>query len=152
VDTENELGRAKWLLMAGLLFLVSCFLVYDEVAYALSGREAQATVTKSYLSTSGRPSLRSSARLTVEYAFAEPGGGQRKGMSSLPADAVLPQSGTVAVRYTPGEDGRSRLAGHVNWWGITMFGVTLLALGVAGFRLWREAAEATRTDRPRSKR
>lgn len=68
MGTGTELGRARWLPSAGPPFLVSCFLVYDEVAYAVS--EAQATVTKGYPSTSrGRLALGGSARLTVEYGL-----------------------------------------------------------------------------------
>ena len=62
------------------------------------------------------------------------------------------EGGKVAIQYTAGADGSSRLAGHVNWVGLTLFALSLGAMGMFGFRLWREAAEATGDQKPRRKK
>jgi hypothetical protein len=67
------------------------------------------------------------------------------------ADWELPSNGTAPVQYTPGSDGRSRLSGHVNWFGIVFFALFLVVLGVFEYRLWREASEATKL-RPSKRR
>jgi hypothetical protein len=145
MDADNEIARAKWLLFSGLLFVVSCFICYDELVYVLKGRETQATVTKAYeVTRRGRFGLSRGTRLTVEYAFTEPDGTRRSDSDTVDPDWDLPSTGTVRVRYTPGASGRSRLAGHVNWGGIGIFVVSLGVMGYFGFRLWREAAEAMR--------
>jgi hypothetical protein len=137
VDQENELARAKWLLIAVLLFLVSGCISYGELDYALRGHDAEARVTKAYesRSTRGRTSL------TVEYEFTEPDGTRRKGMNSVPTDWPVPPDGTVVVRYTAGADGNSRLAGRVNWIGLTLFAISVGAVIVFIVRLLREAAD-----------
>jgi hypothetical protein len=143
MDTDNELARAKGLLFGGVLFLVSCFICYGELIYLVRGRQAQANVTKSYESTRrGRFGLSQGTMVTVEYAFAEPDGTRRTGSDTVRPDWPLPSNGTVPVQYTPGEDGRSRLSGHVNWFGPGFFAVSVGVLGFFGYRLWREASEA----------
>lgn len=144
MDSEQELAKAKWLLICGAIFLLSCFMCYDELAYLLWGREAQATVAKVYESRSRR----GPTRLTVEFTFSEPGGLHRKGMVTVPTDWSAPRSGTVPVEYTAGELGRARLAGQVNWTWIIVFAASVAAMGVFGYRLWREAND----DAPRKRR
>jgi hypothetical protein len=150
MDADKELGRAKWLLISAVLFLVSCFLCYSEIAYLLSGHVTQATVTKAYEVQRGRFGL--STRLTVEYTFTEPDGTPRTDSDTVGTDWELPSTGTIAVQYTPGVDGRSRLSGHVNWVGIAIFVVSVGVLGFFGYRLWREAYDATRPTKPGRKR
>jgi hypothetical protein len=150
VDTDSELARAKWLLFSGAFFLASCFICWGELAYLLRGRRTDATVTKAYeVTRRGRFGIGSSTALTVEYAFAEPDGTRRTGSDTVPPDWDLPPNGKAPVQYTPGEDGRSRLAGHVHWAGLAIFAVSVVVLGFFGYRLWREASEATRPARPR---
>jgi hypothetical protein len=57
----------------------------------------------------------------------------------------------ITVRYIPGPDGASRLSSQVNWIGLGIFALSIAALAFFGYRLWREAAEATR-DRPSGRR
>ena len=145
MDEEEELRKAKWLLGAGAFFLLSCFLVYDEFSYLMWGREVEATLVKAYESERrGRFGAGGSRRMEVDFTFTEPDGTQRKGTTTVETDWPVPANGKVAVEYTPGELGRSRLKGRVHWTGITIFIVALVAVGVAGFMLWREANEATR--------
>jgi hypothetical protein len=142
MDMDEEVGRAKWLLLSGVMFLVSCFICYAELRYLISGREVQATVTKvTEVTQRRRYGLGESKHLSIEYAFQEPNGTMRKGEDSVGLDSPLARGPTVPVQYTPGGDGRSRLVGHVHWVGIAVFVISVSILGVAGWRLWREASQ-----------
>ncbi|VTR99376.1 DUF3592 domain-containing protein [Tuwongella immobilis] len=143
-DADNELTRAKWLLGAVALFLVSSCLSWGEVAYLLWGRDAQATITKAFTSSAIRSRT---VRLTVEYEFTEPDGTRRGGTVDLSPDWPVPASGKVAVRYMPGENGRSRLSGHVHWLGLTLFGLSVGAMGIFAYQMHREANEPARGTR-----
>ena len=143
MDSENELKKAKWVLIVGALFLVSCFMCYDELAYQISGREATATVTKSYASQSRR-----GTRQTVEYAWSEPEGLSRKAMYTTSPDEAPVVGAKFPVRYTAGDTGRSRRVGAVPWVWIAIFFGSFAAVGVFGFMMWREANDA---DRPRTR-
>src|SRR5262245_4162561 len=139
---DEEFGRAKWLLICGAMFLFSCFVCYAELAYLISGHEVQAAVTKiTEVRQRRRYGLGESKRLNIEYSFQEPNGTMRKGEDSVGLDSPVARAPTVAVQYTPGADGRSRLVGQVNWIGIAVFVVSVSVLGVAGWRLWREASQ-----------
>ena len=65
MDADREMAKFKWLLIAGALFFVSCFMVYDEAAYLLNGQDAEAKVINTFISSGRRP------RLNVEDAFTE---------------------------------------------------------------------------------
>jgi len=137
VDHENELARAKWFLVGIVLFLLSGCMSYQELAYLINGRETQADITKVYESRG----CRGSTRLTVEYAFTEQDGKQRKAMDTVSTNWPVPPNGKVAVQYTPGEDGSSRLAGGVHWIWPAVFAFSLLCLLIIAVRLLREGAE-----------
>src|SRR5262245_31308328 len=140
MDTDREVARFKWLLVTGALFLVSCYFCYGELIYLLRGKEAYAKLTNAYEVQRGRFGQRT--MLTVEYAFTEPDGTRRSDSVTVSPDWEPADNGMVLIQYTPGSDGRSRLSGHVNWFGIIFCAVSLLALGFFGVRLWREASEA----------
>jgi hypothetical protein len=154
MDTDSEVAKAKWLLIGGLVFLVCCFICYDELVYLLRGNKTQANISEAYLVTrhSGPFGLRTRQVLTVEYNFKEADGTYRSDSDTVSANWNLPADGTVPVRYTPGKDGRSRLAGHVNWFGIVFFVLSLGAMCYFIFRVWRIASEATKPSKPARKR
>jgi hypothetical protein len=79
--------------------------------------------------------------MEIEFSFTEPGRNLRKGSDSVDVDSPLAHAESVTVQYTPGADGRSRLAGHVNWFGIAIFVGSISVVGVSGWRLWREATQ-----------
>jgi hypothetical protein len=144
MDEERELARAKWAMLVFVVFVISAWISYDELALFVNGRDAEADVTKAYLSHSRRGS-----RLTIEYAFTEPDGTRRKAMMTTSPDAPPPApNAKLAVRYTPGESGNVRLAGRVNWIAITIFGASLCAILFVIVKLVREAND----DAPRRKR
>jgi hypothetical protein len=86
----------------------------------------------------------------VEYTFTEPDGTSRRGLAIVGTDWAVPANGKVAVRYTPGKDGNSRLSGHVRWFGIILFSVGLLTILFFGVKLYREANEDTQPKRRKS--
>jgi hypothetical protein len=149
MDAENELARAKWVLMGGVVFVVSSIFSYRELDYALRGNKTQATVAKRYKIRTGR--YGTSEALRIEFNFVEPDGTKRQGYDTVGTDWQAPADGLIRIQYTAGENGRSRLAGRANWLPIIILLASLGLLGFFGFRLWREAAEATRP-RPRKRR
>jgi len=148
MDMDNEIARAKrllkWLFVCGAIFLMSCCVCYGEIVYLFSGRKIEATVTNVYETVKrGRFGQSTGTTVTVEYSFTQPDGLQRTGSDTVDPNWQFPETGTVLVQYTSGEEGRSRLAGKVNWLGISLFTASVVALGVFVFRIWREAREAT---------
>ena len=135
MSDEPDTHKLKIVLLAGGLFFISCFMCYDELAYQISGREGEATVTKSY--PTGRR-----GNTSVEYNWMEPDGTQRRAMYTTDPSNALQPGTKIPIRYTPGEDGRSRLLGNVPWVWITIFVASLVGIGVFGYLLWREGKEA----------
>ena len=153
MDSDHELARAKWLLLSAAIFLISGCISWDELVYWVSGRDIQADVVKAYQVTRrGRLGQSEVQRLTVDFAFTEPEGTRRTGTDTVARDWPLPGGGKVPVRYTAGANGSARLSGHVNWVGLVLFGFSLGSVGVFGFRLWREAVDATRDQKPKRRK
>jgi hypothetical protein len=139
----NDVRKARWLFTGLLAFLLGGCMSWEELMYLLRGRDTRATITKVFETHERRGTA-----LSVEYTFAEPGGGPRRGNHTVSLDWPVPRDKKVTVRYTPGEDGDSRLAGHVRWSGLlTFFGALLLAV-VGAIVLGREAHD----DKPRKNR
>ena len=122
--------------------------MYAELAYLLSGHETTANVTKAYETTiRGRFGIGRGTKIVVDYTFAEPDGTRRTDSCNMSSDWIPTQQ--VTVRYTPGANGRSRIAGEVNWIWIIIFAASIASIGFFGFRLWREFQEG---DKPRKVR
>lgn len=145
MDTNAETFRAKYLIVGVLLFLVSGCLTYTEANLYLRGNDGQANVVQAF-ETRGR---RGSTRLTVEYEFTDGEGNRRKEQSTVSRSTPVPgPGGKIAIRYTNGANGSSRLAGHVNWVGVVLFGVSLAIIVFGIFVLMKEE-RATRPARRR---
>ncbi|WP_020472813.1 hypothetical protein [Zavarzinella formosa] len=144
MDSDNETARAKWLLGAAVVFLASGCVSWNELIYLLGGRNTQANVEKVFeINRRGRFGLGGGRQLTVEYAFTEPDGTKRTGTDTVPMDWPPPVNGKIPVQYTAGEKGSSRLAGHVGWIGVTLFALSAGSVAIFGYRLMREANDAT---------
>jgi hypothetical protein len=144
MDSDSEIARAKWLLLFGAIFLVSCFVCYSEFVYVIRAHDAQATVTDAYMvDKRGRFGIVTGKKLVVDYTFSEVDGSRRTGHDEVSSSWEVPTDGTITVRYTAGKDGRSRWSGHVNWVGLAFFAVTTSILIFSAIRLWQKAAEAT---------
>ena len=137
MDTRWELRKVRWLFAGVKLFLLGLCLSNAECAYAVNGRDGVATVTRKTLEQTrwgGR-------RLTVEYEFTESDGRRRRDNDVVSADWPLPADGSVAIRYTSGLTGRSRLAGHVSWFGLGVFFGSLLLVAVGLVVLGRDGRD-----------
>jgi hypothetical protein len=146
---DDELRRAKLFLAGLVLLVVSCVFGYEELSYLFLGRETSATVTGvKEITTHGRTGEHTHRE--VEFTFVEPGGTRRTGSDRLDTSWTPPANGVIQVRYTPGADGRARLAGHVNWLGVGMFAVALCLVLFFGVRLWLQARAATRPRKRKS--
>ena len=143
MDAGKEIARAKWLLLAVLVFLVSGCLSWGEFVYLIGGKTADATVTKVVEVTSKRWGVETGKRLEVTYTFTEPDGTPRTGTDTADLNWPIPVSKKTLVQYTPGKDGGSRLSGKVNWIALTVFGVAVAAIGLTIVLFVRKArAEA----------
>jgi hypothetical protein len=140
---------AKLFLFCSILLIITGFYAFEECVYLVAGREATAKVTGASVVTTLRRSG-THKHLKVEFAFVEPNGTQRTGSDTASADWIPP--GEVAIRYTPGKDGRSRLAGTSNWLLVGLFFVSLAVVAGFAVRLWLEAREATREPERRPRR
>ena len=147
----DELRKAKFFFAGLVLLIVSCFFGYEELSYLIRGKEISATVTQvTDITTRSRTGEHTHRQ--VEFAFTEPNGTKRTGEDNMSTNWTPPSSGVVKVRYTPGSDGRARLAGKVNWIGIGMFVVAMCLISFFGVRLWLEAREATRPIKKKKRR
>lgn len=143
MDSESELSRAKWMLISAGIFLISGCISWGEMVYLVLGKEVQADITKAYeVNRGGKFGIGGSQMITVEYSYIEQDGARRTGTDTVPNDWPLPRGGKVPVRYKPGSENGSRLAGHVNWFGLVFFGLSTVSMGIFGFRLWREASDS----------
>jgi hypothetical protein len=142
---DSEIARGKWVLVAGFLFLVSLFITYNEVMYLLTGTDTRATVTAAAeVIKRGRFGINRGIRLQVDYQFSDNENNRRTGQDTVDMDWLEKvRGGTVAVRFRPGKDGSSRLAGHVNCFGPIVLGISMLILGFTGYRLWKEANDTS---------
>lgn len=137
MDTRWEFRKFRLLFVAAKAFLLGLCLSHAECNYAVSGRNAVGTVTR-VVSSDGRFGGK---KLTVEYEFSEPDGTRRRDNDTVPTNWQPPPDNKIAIRYTPGETGQSRLAGHVSWWGLGVFGGSILLFVLALIVLGREGRE-----------
>jgi hypothetical protein len=143
MDNETESWRAKLLIGAVIVFLISCIFVFTEFMYLVDSRETTATISKAYkVQIRGRFGIVKGYRLAVEYDFVDAEGLRRSGRCDVNEDWPIPLDGKVKIRYRPGEDGASRFVGFASWTAIIIFFVCLAAVGVFGYRLVREANRA----------
>jgi len=84
MDSEHELQRAKWLLGALFVFLVSACFSWSEFTYLVFGNDATADISKTFETRRrGRFGIGSRSKLQVEFAFTEPGGVRRTGTDTV---------------------------------------------------------------------
>lgn len=143
MDAQAETGWAKALLVAGVLFLGSGIYAYSELMYLIRGRDVTATITEAHKVTKrGRFGLSRGQQIEVDYRFKDHEGNERTGSDRMDEDWPVPPDRKVEVRYRPGPDGSSRVAGRIGWITLIIFGLGLTTVCVFGIRLWREANDA----------
>jgi hypothetical protein len=149
MDFDNEMQRLKWLLVAGVLFLLSAVFSYGELKFAVWGKTAPAKVTRTHETHNGggfgRRGLRErTPLLAVEYQFTEADGTARSERDDVPIDWPMPENGEISVQYLPGVADSSRLEGHSRMTWVYVFLGSLAWLAYSIYKLWREATEAVR--------
>lgn len=139
IDMDDEVARFKWLLIGVFAFLISGYYSYSEWKFAIWGRTAEATVTRTYETTESGRRFRKRHYTVVEYQFPEADGTTRSERDKVSAGVVVPGSGRIFVQYLPGVADSSRLAGQTSWISVCVFVGSLIWLGVAGYKLHLEA-------------
>lgn len=128
------ISRFELFVLAGvsaLLIVFAAVRFWSEMAYALWGREADATLINTldvphYVAVGGRSVQRMEGYdCMAVYRFTDAEGVERVGKDILPGNWVPPPPATLQVVYTPG---RSRLRENPTWPGL---GVWLA--GFSGF-------------------
>lgn len=149
MDAGHEIAKAKWLILAGIAFLITGCVSWGEFIYLITGKTAEATITKTAEVTKrGRFGISTGTKLEVSYSFTEADGTRRTGADTTDLNWSVPTSGKTPVQYTPGVEGDSRLSGKVNWIALSIFAVTLLAVGWFTFRLIRQASAEVHDKKP----
>lgn len=144
---DEEVAKFKWLLGAGMVFLISGYFSLNELRYALFSRTVEARVTNARATQSvGR---RKEPRLAIEYNFTEAGGATRSERDTVPVDWPLSPDGAIQIQYIPGVANASRLSGRGSWNAVAIFLASLVAIGVLFYKLHLEAHAPVR---PRTRR
>ncbi|MDA0833972.1 MAG: hypothetical protein O2955_05360 [Planctomycetota bacterium] len=150
-ETESEALKLKWLLIAGVAFLVSAYYSYREFKYLVWGKTVAAVVTRTYehqeLSRRGR---KKTVRV-VEYAFDDENNTNWRERDTVPLKRTITEP-LVAVQYLPGERKSSRLEGNSHYFAVWVFLGCVTWLGYSFFRLYQEANEPVRRARPGSRK
>jgi len=145
-----ELGIAK--LGCGLLvgvvcaFVVSTWLSWRELRFAVSGRSVDATITSAEVVT--RRMGRSSHQvLAVAYVFATVQG-LVSGSLDLPVGFPVPEAGVLPLVYLPSRPEVIKVKGHGQTVPVGFFLVCCVLLVVSTITVWRQGGQ----DVARSKR
>ena len=147
IDADAERGRAMWMLVAIIAFMISAWNSWLELRYAVSGRVATADVTRADRhSEPGRRRSREFLRVEVTY----PSEGQpRQAVLQTPLDARIAAGQQVEVEYLPGANDRVRLRGEHEFVWMAVF---LASSAWIGGSILRIAAEAGRPPKRRRRR
>lgn len=136
MDQDEELAKLKWILAAVVAFLVTGYLSFQELKYAVWGTTAEATVTRTFETRERRRNL-----LAVEYTFTDTEGTSHSERDDVPSDWPTPGP-KVTIQYMPGVEDSSRLEGHSSKVAVWMFLGCCLLLAFAGFKLYQMASDA----------
>lgn len=120
-----------------MLFIMSLFMSFTELRYAISGKEVAARVTgKVPLAYKG--SRRSATRTVYEVTGVfDDGGNERKETVTVEQDFPFAEDGTIALQYLPGSVGMSRVAGTTNMFWVYVMLACMAMMGFLGWRFWK---------------
>lgn len=123
MDTENDLARLKWLLIVGVLFLISGFFSWREFKYIVFGTTVDASLVQTYQTEERGRRGRVKQMLVVEYRFTDKDGSARKEKDTISASSPAPTGPLVSIQYLSKSPGSSRLTGHTQRiWMFVFFG------------------------------
>src|SRR5688572_6763814 len=140
MDAQSETARAKSLFVAAIVFVASGIYAYSELMYLIRGKTTTATITEAYKVGKGVTDRGQEVR--IDYEFTDADGNKRTGSDRPGEGWQVPPDRKVEVRYRPGADGSSRIAGRIGWITLGIFAICLGVVGFFGYRLWREAKDA----------
>jgi hypothetical protein len=145
MDQENELAKMKFLLVAVVFFLISCFYTYREFKYALLGTVVEAKVTEVYdEKIRGRFGRDLGSRALMDYEFVDKATNRRKDTVALSDDlarTVLEKQGKLQIIYLGGKDGSSRPVGQVSWLWLLIFFASLIGVVFFAWKMHKESSE-----------
>ncbi len=147
IDEAEELKKFKWVLIVGIVFLVSACYSWVELKYLIWGQTVDAQVTNSFIATSTGRRGRKSEKLAVEYTFADSAAGPRSERDDVSTDWPVPV-GTVSVQYLPGVPDSSRLSGHTYMLAVWMLMISLILLVAFVVHMHRESNAVPGKRRP----
>ncbi len=153
MDIGHQMIRAKWLLIAVVVFLISGCISFFEFQYFAFGQTATGDITSTQtLEGRRRRGWSRTKKLQVNFNYTEADGSQRKGVDTVDLDWPVPANRKVSIQYMPGPYGQSRIAGQVNWFILGLFAASLGAIVVFGYRFVREAKDELRESKRKKKR
>ena len=138
MDEEEELAKLKWILFAGIAFLLSGYFSFQELKFAVWGTTAQAEVTNTFET---RNSRRGGSLLAVEYTFTDKEGKHYSERDDVPSSWPSPGP-KVTIQYLPGVEDCSRLEGHSSKVAVWVFFGCCAWLAYSGYQLYQLASEA----------
>jgi hypothetical protein len=136
MDVEHETRNLKLGLVLVLAFVVSAFVAYKELKFALASKTTGATLDRVYEQI-GR---RGSVTRRVQYHFHDDAGELRNASDSVPDNWSAPADGRLTIEYIAGS---SRLAGHRNVFALVIFFACLFAMVVGVILFVRHVRQET---------
>ncbi len=150
MDDENELAKAKWVLIFGIFFLVTTYFAINEMRYITFARQSDGVVTGVKATVAIGRRGRRIPKLQVDFQFTDQSGTLKAGKQELSPDADVPTVGGIRVEYLAGVEGSARiLRPGSSTWPIGCFAAAVFALGFFIIKLAREANAPIKTTRKR---
>ncbi|MCA9081312.1 MAG: hypothetical protein KDA58_12185 [Planctomycetaceae bacterium] len=145
MNDDSELQKFKFVLIAGIFFLVSAWYAAQELRYAVFSTRTDAVVNETRIEIvkerRGRRIKRTVEvpKLAISYQYADASGSTVHGEAMADPDANFEPGQTIAVQYLDGVDDSERIVALTSLWSVYAF---LGSLAVMGYFIWQMAREA----------
>jgi hypothetical protein len=149
VDRFRGTWMHRALAAAAVIFLISCFLSWQELGYLTRARKAEATILR--VSKTSRhlwwlpvwePILNRPVQV-ADYEFADREGFHRKREAIFPLDWTPPANGKLMIEYLPGRFAGARPLGEHDYIAPVVLIMSLGAGALVIVKSYREAAEGS---------
>ncbi|MBL8811667.1 MAG: hypothetical protein JNM43_15965 [Planctomycetaceae bacterium] len=119
VDPEGheQAQKMKPFLVAGAVFLVSCWFSLTEFRYMIWGQETTAAIVTDF-DARGQEKPARNQRGEVRVSFSD-GAEQRSHQIPIPTSMSV-ESGRLQIQYIPGSSVAPRLVGERYWWALAI--------------------------------
>lgn len=143
---NDDFRKFRAVMIAGLLFLISCWKMIGETKYLLRGKRAEATIDSAEAKeTSSRRSGRRTV-LKVGFHYTDESTGQpAQGNLTVDPDLKWTPGRTFSVQYLPGTAGSAREG--VEYLMVTIFFASLIWVSWSLYSMHREANAPIATSR-----